>query len=164
MRALPLTLVLLLGVSACASNDLYGGDLPWVRYALAASHGADPTGGRGGPSEAAFQDAVHLWTEAVADAAGCRLPAGQVSQAGLVAAVELATMAGYSRTGGGGSDLREMGRYAADMALAAASYERRPSRARCSRLSRWLPEVNDQGGAAVRAATINGLRAVIGSR
>ena len=133
-----------------------------MRYALAVSSAGAPEWNRGGPSEAVFQEAVSDWTEAVADSASCRLPSGEVTQASLVAAVELAAMAGFSRTGGGSQDLREMGRYAADMALAAASTDRRPSRSRCARLSRWLPEVNRQGGAAVRRATVNGLRGLLG--
>jgi hypothetical protein len=108
-----------------------------------------------------FQYAVQNWTNAVADAAGCRLPPGEVSQAGMVAAIELATMSAFAKggsTGPGAPSLSDMGRYAADMALAAASEDRRPARSRCSRLNRWLPEVNRQGDAAVRRAMINGLR------
>ena len=157
LRAAPLALVLLVG--ACATDPFSGADpLPAVRYAAVASHLDLGSGGSVRPSPQAFDASVQSWTEAIGDAAAGRLAAGEVTTVGMVAAVELASMAAFVRTGGHDADLREMGRYAADMALAAAAEDRRPSRSRCSRLNRWLPEVNRQGGAAVRRATLNGLR------
>ena len=75
-----------------------------------------------------------------------------------MAAVELAAMTAFAQRREGGPSLSETGRFAADMAMAAAAADRYPSRSRCSRLSRWLPEVNHQGSEAVRRATMNGLR------
>ena len=67
-------------------------------------------------------------------------------------------MTAFAQRREGGPSLSEMGRYAADMALAARRRRPLPSRSRCARLSRWLPEVNHQGSEAVRRATMHGLR------
>ena len=153
--AAPLALTLLLG--ACATLEP-ADPLPYVRYATAGSYMDVRTAMTAPPDPAAFQYAVQNWTNAIADSASCRLAPAEVSQAGLVAAVELAAMSAFAQRREGNPSLSDMGRYAADMALAAAAADRFPSRARCSRLRRWLPEVNHQGGAAVRRATLNGLR------
>ena len=146
-----------LGLAACATDPFSGPEpLPWVKYATAGSYMDARTAFTAAPTDQMFQSAVQSWTNAVADAAACRLPMGQVSQAGMVAAVELAAMSGFARQRE--ADMGEMGRYAADMALAAAAENRFPPRARCARLERWLPEVNRQGDAAVRRAMINGVR------
>jgi len=146
-------------LSACASDPFGGSDpLPWVKYATAGSYMDARTAFTAAPSDELFRLSVQNWTNAIADASGCRLPPGEVSQAGMVAAVELAAMSAFAQRRDGGPSIGDMGRYAADMALAAAAEGRYPSRSRCSRLSRWLPEVNRQGGDAVRRATINGLR------
>jgi hypothetical protein len=146
-----------LALSACASLEP-ADPLPYLRYATAGSYMDYRTAMTGAPDQTAFQYAVQNWTNAIADSASCRLPAGQVTQAGLVAAVELAAMSAFAQRREGGPSVSEMGRYAADMALAAGAADRLPSRGRCARLSRWLPEVNHQGGDAVRRATLNGLR------
>ena len=153
--AAPLALTLLLG--ACASME-QADPLPYVRYATAGSYMDYRTAMTTAPDPGAFQWSVQNWTNAIADAASCRLSPTEVSQASLVAAVELAAMSAFSQRREGGPSMSDMGRYAADMALAAAAADRFPTRRRCSRLARWLPEVNHQGGAAVRRATINGLR------
>jgi hypothetical protein len=153
--AAPLALTLLLG--ACATTE-QADPLPYVRYATAGSYMDVRTAMTGAPDPTAFQWAVQNWTNAIGDAASCRLAPGEVTQASLVAAVELAAMSAFAQRREGGPSMSDMGRYAADMALAAAAADRFPSRSRCSRLARWLPEVNHQGGAAVRRATINGLR------
>jgi hypothetical protein len=145
-------------LSACATDPFGGSDpLPYVKYATAGSYMDARTAFTAAPSEEIFRLSVQNWTNAIADASGCRLPPGEVSQASLIAALELAAMSAFARQQGGPS-MGDMGRYAADMALATAAEGRYPSRSRCSRLSRWLPEVNRQGGDAVRRATINGLR------
>ena len=158
LAALGLALLL----SACATDPFGGADpLPWVKYATAGSYMDARTVFTAAPSDEMFRLSVQTWTDAIADSAGCRLAPGEVSQAGMVAAIELAAMGAFTRQGDrgpGGPSFSDMGRYAADMALAAAADDRRPSRSRCGRLSRWLPEVNRQGGDAVRRATINGLR------
>jgi hypothetical protein len=143
-------------LAACASVQDLGPPLPSVKYATAGSYMDARTAFTAPPSPEIFDLAVRNWTEAIADSSGCGLPRGEVTSAGLVAAVELAAMAGFAKQDG--ANVSDMGRYAADMALAAASEGRRPSRARCDRLFRWLPEVNRQGGDAVRRATINSLR------
>ena len=153
--AAPLALTLLLG--ACATME-QADPLPYVRYATAGSYMDVRTAMTAPPDQGAFQWAVQNSTNAIAGSASCRLSATQVTQAGMVAAVELAAMSAFAQRREGGPSLSEMGRYAADMALAAAAADRYPSRSRCSRLSRWLPEVNHQGAAAVRRATMNGLR------
>ena len=144
-------------LSACATTEL-ADPLPYVRYATAGSYMDVRTALTAAPGQDAFQYAVQNWTNAIADAASCRLPAVEVSQAGIVAAVELAAMSAFAQRQENNPSMAEMGRYAADMALAAGAADRFPSRARCARLSRWLPEVNHQGAAAVRRATLNGLR------
>jgi hypothetical protein len=146
-----------LAVSACATAQ-FQEPLPWVKYATAGSYMDARTAFTAPPSEEIFRITVQNWTNAVADSAGCRFAPQDVSQAGMVAAVELAAMSAFARAGDRGANLSDMGRYAADMALAAAADDRRPSRNRCSQLARWLPEVNRQGDAAVRRAMINGLR------
>ena len=153
--AAPLALTLLLG--ACATME-HADPLPYVRYATAGSHMDYRTMMTAPPDQAAFQWTVQNWTNAIGDAASCRLSPSEITSASMVAAVELAAMSAFAQRREGGPSMSEMGRYAADMALAAAAADRFPSRARCSRLARWLPEVNHQGGAAVRRATINGLR------
>ncbi|MBW3558677.1 MAG: hypothetical protein KY446_06815 [Proteobacteria bacterium] len=155
MRQAALLAPLLL-LSACASVQNQGPPLPTVKYATAGSYMDARTAFTAPPSPEIFDLAVRNWTEAIADSAGCRLPRSEVTSASLVAALELAAMAGFAKQEG--ANISEMGRYAADMALAAGAENRRPSRARCDRLYRWLPEVNRQGGDAVRRATINSLR------
>lgn len=146
-----------LALAGCASLE-QADPLPYVRYASAGSYMDYRTAMTGAPEPAAFQWAVQNWTNAIADSASCRLAPGSVTQASLVAAVELASMSAFAQRRDGGPSMSDMGRYAADMALAAAAADRYPSRSRCARLSRWLPEVNHQGSAAVRRATVNGLR------
>jgi hypothetical protein len=153
--AAPLALAAL--VAGCASME-QADPLPYVRYATAGSYMDVRTAMTSPPDQGAFQWAVQNWTNAIADAASCRLSPTEVTSAGMVAAVELAAMSAFAQRRETGPSMSDMGRYAADMALAAAAADRFPSRARCSRLSRWLPEVNHQGGAAVRRATINGMR------
>ena len=153
--AAPLALALLLG--ACATME-QADPLPYVRYATAGSYMDVRTAMTAPPDQGAFQWAVQNWTNAIGDAASCRLSPTEITSAGMVAAVELAAMSAFAQRREGGPSMSDMGRYAADMALAAAAENRYPSRARCNQLSRWLPEVNRQGDAAVRRAMINGLR------
>ena len=153
--AAPLALTFLLG--ACATME-QADPLPYVRYASAGSYMDYRTVMTTPPDQGAFQWAVQNWTNAIADAASCRLSPTEVTQAGMVAGLELAAMSAFAQRREGGPSLSEMGRYTADMALAAAAMDRFPSRSRCARLRRWLPEVNRQGGSAVRRATVNGLR------
>jgi hypothetical protein len=161
MRAALLIPALLL--SACASLDA-GPPLPEVRYLTGGSY-TDPNAiFAAPPNPALFQQATQHWTDAVADASACRLPGGEVRTATMVAAAELAMMGASARTGERRGEARDMARYAADMALAAASVDRRPTRSRCQRLSRWLPEVNLAGGAAVRQGVFGGLRDLLGTR
>ena len=149
-------------LSACATDPFGGPDgLPFVKYATAGSYMDARTAFTAAPSDEMFRIAVQRWTDAVADASSCRLPPSEVTQVGMVAAVELAAMSAFARQGDRGPgtpSFSDMGRYAADMALAAAAEGRYPSRSRCARIARWAPEVNRQGSDAVRRATINGLR------
>ena len=161
MRAALLLPILLL--SACASLDA-GPPLPRVQYLTGGSY-TDPNAiFAAPPNPALFQQATQHWTDAVADASACRLPGGEVRTATMVAAAELAMMGASARTGERRGEGAAMARYAADMALAAASVDRRPTRARCQRLSRWLPEVNQAGGAAIRQGVFGGLRDLLGTR
>ncbi len=157
----PLALTLLL--PACASLD-GGPPLPELRYAGGGSYTNPAAILDDPPTPALFQATARNWTEAIADASACRLPAGDISQAGLVAAAELAFMGASARTGERRGEAADMARYAADMALAAAGHDRRPSRGRCARLSRWLPEVNRQGSAILRRSLTGGLRDLLGTR
>jgi len=157
MRRAAACLAATLLVAGCATME-QADPLPYVRYATAGSYMDVRTAMTAPPDQGAFQWAVQNWTNAIADSASCRLSATEVTQAGLVAAVELAAMSAFAQRREGGPSMSDMGRYAADMAMAAAAPDRYPSRSRCSRLARWLPEVNHQGGAAVRRATVNGLR------
>ena len=160
-NALSLLPVLLLG--ACATMDA-GPPLPQVQYLTGGSY-TDPAAiFAAPPNPALFQQAAETWTEAVADASACRLPGGEVRTATMVAAAELALMGASARTGERRGEGAAMARYAADLALAAASVDRRPGRARCRRLSRWLPEVNRAGGAAIRQGVFGGLRDLLGTR
>ena len=156
-KAAALALGAALALPACASLE-QADPLPYVRYATAGSYMDYRTAMTGAPDQPAVEWAVQNWTNAIADAASCRLPAGEITQAGLVAAVELAAMSAFAQRREGGPSLSETGRYAADMALAAGAADHYPSRSRCARLSRWLPEVILQGSEAVRRATMNGIR------
>lgn len=150
-------------LTACASLDA-GPPLPRVQYVTGGSY-TDPNAiFAEPPTPASFEVATRTWTDAVADASACRLPPGEVRSAGLVAAAELAVMGASARTGERRGEGAAMARYAADMALAAAGTDRRPTRARCQRLSRWLPEVNAAGGAALRQGMFGGLRDLLGTR
>ena len=157
MKYAALALPLLL--AACASTRDYAGPpLPTLKYATAGSYMDARTAFTAPPSPEIFEMSVRNWSDALADASACRLPAGEVTSASLVAAVELAAMGAFAKAGDRQADVGDMARYAADMALAAQAEGRRPTRARCDRLYGWLPEINRQGGDAVRRATINGLR------
>jgi len=161
-HAAPLVLLPLL--AACASLGDAGPPLPEVRFAGGGAY-TDPARMFDAPSSPAdFEMAVNLWTDAVADAGACGFPSGDVMTARLVGAAELAFMGAASRTGERRGEGADMARYAADMALAAAGQDRRPSRARCSRIARWLPEVNRQGGAAMRQGVTGVLRDMLGTR
>ena len=126
MRVLPLLSAAALALSACAT----AGDLPTLRYLEA---------GQRGPrvSEEAFRRAADLWSDAVVDAAACRLPMGDVVSAGFSAQAELSAMADYVE----GDTHGVMAQAMSDLLLAGVSGRPAPARARCARLARWLPDV-----------------------
>lgn len=158
----PLLLLPLLG--ACASMGDAGPPLPEVRFAGGGSY-TDPAAIYDAPpTPALFDVSVRHWTDAIADAGACGFPAGEVRTATMVAAAELAFMGAAARTGERRGEGADMARYAADMALAASGQDRRPSRARCNRLSRWLPAVNHHGGVAMRQGATGLLRDLLGTR
>lgn len=158
MRRIAAALPCLL-LAACASTPEFAGPpLPTLKYATAGSYMDARTAFTAPPSPEIFELSVRNWSDALADASACRLPPGEVTSATLVAAVELAAMSAFAKAGDPNADVGDMARYAADMALAAQAEGRRPTRARCNRLYDWLPQVNREGGDAVRRATINGLR------
>lgn len=163
MKRLVLTAAPLMLLSACASGlGAYDPSLPLPRYALSTAF-LQPAPGGPTPGPEIVSLAEQRWTEAIADAGACRISPQAVSTAGMVGAIELASMKALAsrrsedRGRSAASGLRALTRYAAEMALAGASYERRPSRSRCGSLARWVPEVNRQGSWAVRRAMLQGL-------
>lgn len=161
-HAAPLALLPLL--ASCASLGDAGPPLPEVRFAGGGAYTNPAAIFDAPPTPALFDAAVYNWTEAVADAGACGFPTGAVTTARLVAAAELTFMGASARTGERRGEAADMARYAADMALAAAAQDRRPSRARCERISYWLPEVNRRGGAVLRQGVTGVLRDLLGTR
>ncbi|MBC6981042.1 hypothetical protein [Caulobacter sp. 17J80-11] len=147
-------LLLALALGACAYTP---GDLPQVHYATAASHGQTGAFFAGRPSEQQVDTAVAKWSVAIADAYACDLPKTEVLQAGAVAALELATMSSLAK--GGGERMRQeaVGDYLADTLQLAWSDRPKPPANRCAALSRWLPQVQQEGRAALQRAHEQGL-------
>jgi hypothetical protein len=150
---LALTAALL--VAACATTP---GDLPDVHYAAAASGGKVSTFMAGRPSERQLDVAVDKRSRAVGDSFACGLKTRQIGQAGLVGALELATMSSLAQ--GGGEELRRntVRGYVVRMGEAMVKGDHpRPSPGRCEALRGWLPRVHAEGHEAVDRARRNGL-------
>ncbi len=124
-----LALAAALALSACATT----GDLPPIRYLEAAQRGETPPR----VSEEQFRETAYRWTDAVTDAAACRLPIGDVASAAFSANAELSAM----REHVAGDTGPVMAEVTTDLLMAAVSSRPRPPRSRCASLSRWLPQV-----------------------
>ncbi len=140
-------------LTACAETP---GDLPAVHYATAASDGPTTTFLAGRPTVEQVSIAEDKWSRAVADSYACGISKGDVFEAGLIGAVELATMSSIGQGGGKKERDRAIIGYAAKSAALAFSNEARPARDRCDALRTWVPEVRRDGKAALRKAKDKG--------
>jgi hypothetical protein len=146
-------LAILLALAACAETP---GDLPSVHYAAAASEGEVTTFLAGRPTVEQVSIAEEKWSRAIADSYACKLKRSDVFEAGMIGAMEVATMSSLGQGGGKKERDKAVLGYAARSAALAFSGEPRPPQARCDALRAWLPEVRRDGKAALKRAKDKG--------
>jgi hypothetical protein len=150
----PALLVSLFALAACATMSESG---PSLRYADAASRGAWAALLAGRPTQAQVDRATENWSEALGDSFACRVPMGEVVNAGLVGALEIGAM-NAAASQGGEREVREgVGRYVATIAALAVERREPPSTTRCEALAAWAPRIAEDGREAVARARRNGL-------
>jgi hypothetical protein len=140
-------------LAACAETP---GDLPSVHYATAASDGPTTTFLAGRPTVEQVSIAEDKWSRAVGDSYACGIKKGDVFEAGLIGAMELATMSSIGQGGGKKERDRALIGYAAKSATLAFSNEARPAKDRCEALKAWVPQVRQDGKAALKRAKDKG--------
>ncbi|HEY3815337.1 MAG TPA: hypothetical protein VGL66_19120 [Caulobacteraceae bacterium] len=150
-RAAPIAALLL--VAACAETP---GDLPGVHYATAASEGKTATFLAGRPTVDQVAVAEDKWSRAVADSYACKLKQGDVFEASMIGALEVATMSSIGQGGGKKERDRAVLGYAAKAATLAFAGGPRPPKERCDALRAWLPQVRADGKAALKRAKDQG--------
>jgi hypothetical protein len=143
----------MLALSACATTP---GDLPSVHYATAASEGEVTTFLAGRPTVDQVKVAEDKWSRAISDSYACKLPRGQVFEAGLIGALELAAMSSIGQGGGKKERNDAILGYAAKAATEVFSGGPRPPKDRCEALKAWLPQVRADGKAALKRAKDKG--------